>query len=78
MNEEEETTPWAEQQIWEAEQIKKSNQRTGAKDKKKKEYDLVFEDQIDFIMDRVAEGENLEVGMSLHEKKVEENNKERR
>ena len=61
VQEEEESTPWAEQQNWEAEQLKKASMRTGAKDKKRKEYDLVFEDQIDFIMDRVAEGENLEV-----------------
>jgi hypothetical protein len=65
VKEEEETTPWAEQQSWEAEQIKKASMRVGSKDKKKKEYDLVFEDQIDFIMDQVATGENLEVHMYI-------------
>ena len=62
MEEEDESTPWAEQQTWEAEQIRKSNMRVGSKDKAKvkQEYDLVFEDQIDFIMDRVESG-NLDV-----------------
>lgn len=31
--------------------------RVGSKDKAKKEYDLVFEDQIDFIMDKVEVGD---------------------
>ena len=31
--------------------------RVGSKDKARKEYDLVFEDQIDFIMDRVEVGD---------------------
>ena len=62
VKEEEETTPWAEQQNWEGEQIRKANMRVGAKDKAKKEYDLVFEDQIDFIMDKVEVGD-IEVGV---------------
>ena len=39
--------------------------RVGSKDKAKakQEYDLVFEDQIDFIMDRVESG-NLDVRFS--------------
>jgi len=65
VKEEEETTPWAEQQSWEAEQIKKASMRVGSKDRKKKEYDLVFEDQIEFIMDQVATGDNLEVQTSI-------------
>lgn len=61
VQEEEETTPWAEQQTWEAEQIKKASMRVGSKDKRKeKEYDLVFEDQIDFISDHLENGD-LEV-----------------
>ena len=60
VNEEEETTPWAEQQTWEAEQIKKASMKVGSKDKRKQEYDLVFEDQIDFITDHIENG-NLEV-----------------
>ena len=57
VKEEEETTPWAEQQNWESEQIRKASMRVGSKDKAKKEYDLVFEDQIDFIMDKVEVGD---------------------
>ena len=57
VKEEEETTPWAEQQNWEGEQIRKAGMRVGSKDKARKEYDLVFEDQIDFIMDRVEVGD---------------------
>eukprot|EP00884_Botryococcus_braunii_P008381 jgi/Botrbrau1/17544/Bobra.0864s0003.1 len=55
---EEDATPWKEQENWEAEQIRKANQKTGAKDRKSKaqEYDLVFEDQINFITDLVYEG----------------------
>lgn len=62
MKEEEETTPWAEQQSWESEQMKKASMRVGSKDKVKKEYNLV-EDQIDFIMDRVEAGD-IEVQLS--------------
>ena len=57
VKEEEETTPWAEQKSWETEQIKKASMRVGSKDKVKKDYDLVFEDQIDFIMDKVEVGD---------------------
>ena len=60
VKEDEETTPWAEQQTWESEQIKKASMKVGSKDKKKQEYDLVFEDQIDFIIDHVEKGD-LEV-----------------
>lgn len=64
VKEEEETTPWAEQQNWESEQIKKASMRVGSKDKARKEYDLVFEDQIDFIMDKVEIGD-IEVNTNL-------------
>ncbi len=54
-----EGTPWQEQANWETEQMKKSSLKTGAKDSqaKAKDYEYVFEDQIDFIMDRALAGD---------------------
>lgn len=60
VKEEDETTPWAEQQTWEAEQIRKANMRVGSKDRPKQEFDLVFEDQVEFISDHMEHGD-LEV-----------------
>ena len=53
-----EGTPWQEQANWETEQIKKASMKTGAKDSqaKAKDYDFVFEDQIDFITDQAMAG----------------------
>lgn len=46
-------TPWAQQEVYEAEQIKKAMVSVGSKDKKIKEqekkYDFVMDDQIDFV-----------------------------
>lgn len=54
----EESTPWAEQQTWEALQIANASMKTGAKAGRKggKQYDLVFEDQIDFVTNEVLAG----------------------
>jgi pre-mRNA-splicing factor ATP-dependent RNA helicase DHX16 len=54
-------TPWEQQEALEREQIKKAVTRVGSKDKKKSqdEYDLVFEDQIDFIIDSYMKGDVL-------------------
>lgn len=53
-----EGTPWQEQANWETEQIKKASMKTGAKDlqAKAKDYEFVFEDQIDFITDQAMAG----------------------
>lgn len=53
-----EGTPWQEQANWETEQIKKASMKTGAKDSqaKAKDYEFVFEDQIDFITDQAMAG----------------------
>ena len=56
VEEEEEATPWKEQENWEAEQIKKAAMRK-AKKGRGDEYELVMEDQIDFIMDRALSGD---------------------
>ena len=54
-------TPWEQQEALEREQIKRAVTRVGSKDKKKSqdEYDLVFEDQIDFIIDSYMKGDVL-------------------
>ena len=54
----EESTPWAEQQTWEALQIANASMKTGAKAGRKggKQYDLVFADQIDFVTNEVLAG----------------------
>lgn len=59
MEDDEEATPWKEQESWEAEHIKKASMQVGAKDRKKaqKEYDLVLPDQIEFITDMVMAGD---------------------
>ena len=59
MEDDEEATPWKEQENWEADQIKKASMAVGTKDRKKgqKEYDLVLPDQIEFITDMVMAGD---------------------
>lgn len=59
VEDDEEATPWKEQESWEAEHIKKASMQVGAKDRKKaqKEYDLVLPDQIEFITDMVMAGD---------------------
>lgn len=58
--------PWAQQEAFEAEQIKKASIKVGAKDKhirnkgKEQAYDFVFEDQIDFIVDAYLAGDRPE------------------
>lgn len=57
MADDEEATPWKEQENWEADQIKKASMKVGTKDRKGKEYDLVLPDQIEFITDMVMAGD---------------------
>lgn len=59
MEDDEEATPWKEQETWEADQIKKASMAVGTKDRKKgqKQYDLVLPDQIEFITDMVMAGD---------------------
>ena len=58
VEDDEEATPWKEQENWEADQIKKASMKVGSKDRKgKKEYDLVLQDQIEFITDMVMAGD---------------------
>ena len=59
MEDDEEATPWKEQENWEADQIKKASMTVGTQNRKKgqKQYDLVLPDQIDFITDMVMAGD---------------------
>jgi pre-mRNA-splicing factor ATP-dependent RNA helicase DHX16 len=59
VDEEDEATPWKEQENWEADQIKKATMKVGSKDKAKQaqQYEFVFEDQIDFIKDMALAGD---------------------
>eukprot|EP00741_Cyanophora_paradoxa_P006192 tig00000984_g6004.t1 len=51
----------SEQQTWEEEQLTKATVKFGAKDRKKgDDYELVFEDQIDFIKDQIMTGTGIE------------------
>ena len=55
--------PFAEQEAWEDEQAKKASLRTGAADAggtRGSDYELVFEDQIDFIRDSMLAGANFD------------------
>lgn len=53
---------WSQQESLEREQINRAVLALGSKDKKqkKKEYDFVFEDQIDFIVDSYMKGDNID------------------
>ena len=56
-DEKDETTPWAEQQSWEEHQIAKAVSKASKKGRPvPKEYDMVFEEQINFVMDDVLAG----------------------
>ena len=59
MEDDEEATPWKEQENWEADQIRKASMAVGTQNRKKgqKQYDLVLPDQIDFITDMVMAGD---------------------
>ncbi|EIE19374.1 P-loop containing nucleoside triphosphate hydrolase protein [Coccomyxa subellipsoidea C-169] len=59
VDEEDEATPWKEQENWEVDKIKTATMKVGSKDRAKKaqEYDFVFEDQIDFIKDMALAGD---------------------
>ncbi len=59
VDEEDEATPWKEQENWEVDKIKTASMKVGSKDRAKKaqEYDFVFEDQIDFIKDMALAGD---------------------
>jgi pre-mRNA-splicing factor ATP-dependent RNA helicase DHX16 len=65
---------WSQQEMLEKEQISRAAIPVGAKDRKSKahqrEYDFVFEDQIDFIVDSYMKGDNVDA-------LVEETNEER-
>mmetsp|Transcript_26254 Transcript_26254/g.38918 ORF Transcript_26254/g.38918 Transcript_26254/m.38918 type:complete len:1058 (+) Transcript_26254:41-3214(+) len=65
---EEEEELKTEQELWEEEQVKTAMVRFGAKDRKKKadEYDLVFEDQIDFISHEMMKGTRKKSDDALH------------
>ena len=54
-------TPWAQQEAFEAEQIKKALTKSGTKGGKAPlaQHDFVFEDQINFIVDSYMKGEAL-------------------
>lgn len=71
-------TPWAQQEAYEAEQLKKATIKVGAKDKKAKAdtYDYVFEDQIEFIVDTYLAGEAPEKE-ETKEEKLERERRER-
>ncbi len=58
MDENDEAAPWKEQENWEQEQIRKAGMAVGSRagKAKPKEYDFVFEDQIDFIKDSAMAG----------------------
>ena len=63
MEDDEEATPWKEQENWEADQIKKASMAVGTQNRKKgqRQYDLVLPDQIDFITDMVMAGDVVRV-----------------
>lgn len=63
-------TPWAQQEAFEAEQIKRAQRTSGSKDKKAKadSYDYVFEDQIEFIVDQYLAGSGPEVEETKEER----------
>ena len=63
VEDDEEATPWKEQENWEADQIKKASMAVGAQDRRKgqKAYDLVLPDQIEFITDMVMAGDVVRV-----------------
>ncbi|PSC75579.1 pre-mRNA-splicing factor ATP-dependent RNA helicase DHX16 [Micractinium conductrix] len=67
-------TPWAQQEAFEAQQIKKAASRYGAKDRKAKSeaYDYVFEDQIEFIVDQYLAGDAPDVEETKEEKMKKE------
>ncbi|WKA08513.1 hypothetical protein VitviT2T_026229 [Vitis vinifera] len=57
--------PFAEQEAWEEHQIGKATLKFGSKDKNQKsdDYQLVFEDQIEFIKASVMDGDKFEDGL---------------
>ncbi|KAK1362878.1 RNA helicase [Heracleum sosnowskyi] len=51
--------PFAEQKAWEDHQVNKAIMRFGSKDRKSKsEYELIFDNQIEFVQDELVHGEN--------------------
>ncbi|KAK9798519.1 hypothetical protein WJX73_006705 [Symbiochloris irregularis] len=60
--EEEELTPWKEQENWEAHQVAKASMAAGARDKKaaKQEYEFVLPDAVEFVTAQAIAG-NLEI-----------------
>ena len=58
MEDDDEATPWKEQENWESHQIASASMRVGAKDAKakQKQYNFVFEDSIAFVQDQMLAG----------------------
>uniref|UniRef100_A0A7N0T1N1 RNA helicase n=1 Tax=Kalanchoe fedtschenkoi TaxID=63787 RepID=A0A7N0T1N1_KALFE len=58
----EKMNPFAEQEAWEEHQMRNASAKYGSKNKKVEadSYELLFEDQIDFIKESVIEGDNFE------------------
>lgn len=56
--------PFKEQDQWEAHQVKQARAQFGAKDKQseQKQYDLVYDDQIQFIKDEIMAGDGVSSG----------------
>ncbi|KAK9803173.1 hypothetical protein WJX72_009006 [[Myrmecia] bisecta] len=72
-NDDDEAAPWKEQENWETEQIRKASMKVGAKagTARPKEYEFVFEDQIDFIKDKAMAGD-LDLDMEAEDLKERE------
>ena len=70
--------PWNEQEALEREQITRAVVQVGSKDKRdrKQEYDFVFEDQIDFIVDSYMKGDILD-GEETKEERILREREER-
>ena len=58
---EDEATPWKEQERWEGAQLGKTHMQLGTKERRarQKQYDLVIEDQIDFIKHEYLTGDRV-------------------
>lgn len=65
MDDTDEATPWKEQERWEAAQMKKTNRLKDAKDDIQKKYEILLEDQIDFIKHEYLAGERVRLNFAL-------------
>ena len=66
--EEEELTPWKEQENWEAHQVAKASMAAGARDRKaaKQEYDFVLPDAVEFVTAQAIAGNLVSELCALH------------